>query len=225
MIIFNFQLSIGMRFDLTSFNSPFIRVTLVDDQKMVADGFERLINESENARVIGKAYCAAGCMEHLEAAHCDVLLLDIGLPDMQGTDLCAQIKKKYPQIKVLMLTSYGEMFTINRALDAGADGYLMKSCSQEELFKSIETVASGERYLCDEVNTTIKKLERNQLKLSRIEMELLQLIAESYSLTEQSDKMCLGVNTIRNYRQRLMMKLDVHTTSQLVQKAKEMKLV
>ena len=213
------------KFELTSFNSPFIRVAMVDDQKIVADGFERLINESENVRVIGKAYSAAGCMELLEATHCDVLLLDIGLPDMQGTDLCAQIKKKHPNIKVLMLTSYGEMFTINRAMDAGADGYLMKSCSQEELFKSIETVASGNRYLCDEVNTTIKKLERNQLNLSRIEIELLQLIAESYSLAEQADKMCLGANTIRNYRQRLMMKLDVHTTSQLVQKAKELKLV
>ena len=110
-------------------------------------------------------------------------------------------------------------------MDAGADGYLLKSCSQEELFKSIEAVASGERYMCDEVNTTIKKLERNQLNFSRIEIELLQLIAESYSLAEQADKMCLGANTIRNYRQRLMMKLDVHTTSQLVQKAKELKLV
>ena len=95
----------------------------------------------------------------------------------------------------------------------------------KELYKNIETVASGERYLCDEVNKTIKKIEHHQLNLSRIELELLQLIAESYSLAEQADKMCLGVNTIRNYRQRLMMKLDVHSTSQLVQKAKEMKLV
>ena len=212
-------------FELTSFNNPFIRVVLVDDQKMVADGFERIINESDNARVIGKAYCAAGCLELLAVATCDVLLLDIGLPDMQGTELCSQVKKKYPQIKALMLTNYGELFTVNRAMDAGADGYLMKSCSQEELYKSIETVASGERYLCDEVKTTIKKIERSQLKLSRIEMQLLQLIADSYSLSEQADKMCLGTNTIRNYRQRLLMKLDVHSTSQLVQKAKEMKLV
>jgi len=212
-------------FELTTFNNPFVRVVITDDQKMIADGFERLINESENARVIGKAYCAAGCLELLEATHCDVLLLDIGLPDIQGIDLCSQIKKKYPHVKVLMLTNYGELFTINRAMDAGADGYLMKSCSQEELYTSIETVMSGDRYLCDEVNMTIKKLERSQLKLSRIEMELLQLIAESYSLAEQADKMCLGTNTIRNYRQRLMMKLDVHTTSQLVQKAKELKLV
>jgi Response regulator containing a CheY-like receiver domain and an HTH DNA-binding domain len=214
-----------MSFELTSFNNPFIRVALVDDHKGVAEGFERFINESENARVVGKAYSAAGCIKLLEKAHCDVLFLDIGLPDVNGTDLCRQIKEKYPHIKVLMLTSYGELFTVNRAMDAGADGYLLKSCSQEELHKSIDTVASGGRYLCDEVNVTITKLERSQLKLSRIEMELLRLIAESYSLSEQADKMCLSTNTIRNYRQKLMIKLDVHTTSQLVQKAKKLKLV
>jgi len=144
-------------FDLSSFNFQFTRVVIVEDHNMVADGFERIVNDSENFRVIGKAYTAAGCMELLEAAPCDVVLLDVGLPDVQGIDLCPQIKEKYPHIKVLILTSYGEMFTIKRALDAGADGYLMKSCTHEELHEGIRTVASGERYLCERVNLTIKK--------------------------------------------------------------------
>ena len=122
-----------MKFDLSTFSLPFIRVAIVDDHQMVADGFERLINDSEDIRVTGKAYSAAGCMELLEAAPCDVVMLDVGLPDMQGFDLCLKIKKIYPQLKTLMITSYNELFTIRRALDAGADGYLLKSCAQEEL--------------------------------------------------------------------------------------------
>ena len=214
-----------MDYQLSILNSQFIRVAIVEDHKIVADGFERLINDSENVRVIGKAYSAAGCMDLLEAASCDVVLLDIGLPDIQGIDLCPKIKEKYPHIKVLMLTSYGELFTVNRALEAGADGYLMKSCVQEELHKGIRTVASGGRYLCNEVNATVQNSERKQLVFTRREMELLQLIAEGYTLAEQAGKMCLGQNTIRSYRQQLNIKLDAHSTVQLVQKAKELKLV
>ena len=212
-------------FQLSTFNFPFIRVVIIDDHKSVAEGFERLVNESENARVVGKAYSAAGCRELLEAAPCDVVLLDVGLPDVQGIELCSQIKEKYPHIKVLMLTSYGEFFTINRALHANADGYLLKSCTHEEILEGVSTVVSGRRFLCEEVKTAIKKSERSPLKFSRCEMELIHLIAEGYSIAEQADKMCLGENTIRNYRHKLNTKLDAHNTVQLLQRAKELGLV
>jgi len=212
-------------FQLSPFNFPFIRVVIIEDHHIVADGFERLVNDSENIRVVGKAYSAAGCMELLKAAPCDVVLLDIGLPDIQGFDLCPQIKKKYPHIKVLMLSGYSDLFTIKRALDAGADGYLIKICTQADLLEGIRTVASGNRFLCDEVNVTIKKSECSHLKFSRREMELLQLITEGKSVEEQADKMNLSQNTIRNYHQRLNIKLDTHSKSQMMHKAKELKLV
>lgn len=212
-------------FQLSTFNFPFIRVVIIEDLNLVADGFERLVNDSENIRVVGKAYSAAGCMELLEAATCDVVLLNIGLPDMKGFELCPQIKEKKPNVKVLILTGYNEFFTIKQALDAGADGYLMKKCTQEELHESIRTVASGKRFLCDEAKSIIEKSERNQLKFSRLEIAVLQLIADGKSVNEQADKMCLSYHTIRNYHQRLNIKLGTHTKSQLVEKAKELKLV
>ena len=218
-------LCVMKNFQLSTFNFPFIRVVIVEDHTMVADGFERLVNDSENMRVIGKAYSGAGCMELLTAAPCDVALLDVGLPDVQGIDLCLQIKEIYPHVKVMMLTSYGELFTIKRALNAGADGYLMKSCTQEELHDGIRTVASGERFLCEQANVIIQKSAQKQLEFSRREMELLQLIAEGKTIEEQVEKMCLGQKTISNYRQRLYLKFDAHNTVQLVQKARELGLV
>ena len=212
-------------FDLTSFSLSFIRVAIVDDHKSVADGFEHLINRSDNMRVVGKAYNVAGCLEMLEAIAVDVALLDVSLTDGNGIDLCATIKKQYPQVKVLMLTSYGEMFTINRAFKAGADGYVLKSSMSEEIVEGILTVAEGKQYRCKEVAAICKKRDSKRIEFTRRELELLKLIAEGYTLPEQADRMCLGQNTIRTYRQQLSIKLDAHNTVQLVQNAKDLMLL
>jgi len=206
-------------------NSQLIHVAVVDDHKIITDGLERLINESGIASVICKAYSVAGCKEMLKNHQPDVLLLDISMPDGSGIDLCPKIKEKYPQVKVVMLTSYGEFATINRAMDAGADGYILKNSEPDELLEGIRTVASGERFLCEEVNSTLRDNDNNLLELTRREMELLQLIAEGYTLPEQADKMCLGYNTVRGYRQKLNIKLGAHNTVQLLQNAKALKLV
>ena len=210
---------------LSLLNSQPIKVSIVDDHKIIADGLEQLINKSETACVTGKAYSVAGCLELLKGNQPEVLLLDVSMPDGNGIDLCPEIKAKYPQVKVLMLTSYGELATITRALDAGADGYVLKNSLPEELLEGICTVASGKRFLCEDVNMTLQKNESNPMELSRREMELLQLIAEGYTLPQQADKMFLGVNTIRGYRQRLNIKLNAHNTAQLLQNAKALKLV
>jgi len=139
--------------------------------------------------------------------------------------LCIKIKEKYLQVKILILTSYGELSTIARALDAGADGYIVKNSMPEELLEGICTVASGKRFLCEEVNMTLQKNENNILELTRREMELLQLIVAGYTLPEQADKMCLGYHTVRSYRQKLNIKLGAHNTVQLVQNAKALNLI
>ena len=212
-------------FELSAFNIPLIRVAIADDHKVVNDGFERIINASEQARVIGKAYAAAGCLALLETVQPDVLTLDVGLPDINGIDLCVRIKEKYPDVKILMLTSYAEPFTIKRALEAGADGYMLKSAMSEEVIEGIARVASGERYLCSEVERIIHSVEQNRILLTRREMELLQLIAEGLNHQEQADRMSLGLNTIRSYRQQLNFKLEAHNTAQLIQTAKKLNLI
>jgi DNA-binding NarL/FixJ family response regulator len=202
-----------------------IAVAIADDHKVIADGLERLINESETVRVMGKAYSVAGCRELLKDRQPDVLLLDVSMTDGSGIDLCPKIKAKYPQVKVLMLTSYGELATITRALDAGADGYVLQNSDSQELLEGICTVASGERFLCEEANRTLQKNENSPIELTRREIELLQLIAEGYTLPQLADKMYLGVNTIRGYRQKLNIKLNAHNTVQLLQNARALGLV
>ncbi|MDR2919837.1 MAG: response regulator transcription factor [Tannerella sp.] len=202
-----------------------IQVAIIDDHTIVTDGLEKLINESEIARVTQKAYSVAGCWELLRNGQPDVLLLDISMPDGNGIELCPKIKEKYPQVKILMLTSYGELATITRALDAGADGYILKNSMPEEMYEGICAVAAGERFLCEEVDILLKSSKSSLLELTRRELELLQLIVAGYTLPELADKMCLGYQTVRSYRKNLNIKLNAHNTAQLVQNAKALKLV
>ena len=203
----------------------YIKVAIVDDHKVVVDGLEHLINASALACVTGRAYSVAGCRELLRNGLPEVLMLDIGLPDGNGIEACATIKQQYPQLRVLMLTSYGELATITRALDAGADGYVLKNSMPEELLEGICAVAAGKRFLCEEANVALQNSGNNPVELTRREMELLQLIMEGYTLPELADKMCLGYQTIRSYRKNLNIKLDAHNTAQLLQNARGLKLV
>ena len=207
---------------LSTLNSQLTSVAIVDDHKMIADSLARLLIDTGAVCITGTVYSAAECRELLNMKKPEVLLLDISLGGSNGIDLCVEIKKQYPQLKVLMLTSYSELASIRRALDAGADGYMLKTSTPEELLEGIIAVASGEQYLCDEVKTALHNCEKNPVELTPREKQLLQLIIEGYTLTQQADKMFLGVNTIRFYRQKLNFKLDAHNTAQLLQNAKAM---
>jgi len=206
-------------------NSQLIKVAIVEDHKVVAEGFEYLINDSGIAQVIGKAYSAAGCYELLAKKPVDVLLLDISLPDGNGIDICIRVKTQYPNLKILMLTSYSEQSIIMRALENGASGYILKNAMAEEIIEGIRTVVSGERFLCEEVNILLKKSENSLVRLSRREQELLRLIVAGYSNSEIAGNMYLGYETIKSYRKNLMLKLNAHNTAQLLKIAEDQKLV
>jgi len=210
---------------LSTLNSQLIKVLIVDDHKVVAEGFERLINESGVAQVVGKAYSAAECRELLAQQQADVLLLDISLPDGNGIDLCPQIKAQYPKLKILMLTSYSELSIILRVLEDGASGYILKNAMTEEIIEGIRVVASGKCFLCEEVNILLTSQEAHPIRLTRREQELLRLIVAGHSNCEIANSMCLGYETIKSYRKNLLLKLRVHNTAQLVKIAIEQKLV
>ena len=202
-----------------------IRVAIVDDHKVVAEGFEHLINDSGKAQVTGKAFSVAGCWELLAKQQADVLLLDVSLPDGNGIDLCPQIKTLYPELKILMLTSYSELSIIMRVLENGATGYILKNAMVEEIIEGIHVVASGKQFLCEEVDMLLKNHQFHPVRLSRREKELLRLIVAGHSNNEIAHDMCLGYETIKSYRKNLILKLNAHNTAQLVKIAIEQKLV
>jgi len=206
-------------------DTQLIKVAIVDDHNIVIDGLEKIIAEADNIVFMDKAYSVAGCKKMLLKAQPDVLLLDVGLPDGSGMDLCPQIKMKYPAINILMLTCYAEYSVISHVLNNGASGYILKNAMPEEIIEGIITVASGKRFLSEEANMLLKKGNKTTIELTRRERELLKLISEGNTSIEIADKMCLGFETIRSYRKNLHLKLGAHNTADLTKMAIDMKLM
>jgi DNA-binding NarL/FixJ family response regulator len=139
-------------------------------------------------------------------------------------DLCPQIKTRYPAVNILMLTNYTEYAVISHVLNNGASGYILKNAMPEEIIKGIITVASGKRFLSEDVDLLLKKGDKNKIELTRRERELLRLIAEGYTSIEIAEKMYLGYETIRSYRKNLHLKLGAHNTAELTKIAIDMRV-
>ncbi len=206
-------------------NTQLINVAIVDDHKFIVEGLENGINGSGIACVIDRAYDMEGCRRMLEHCRPDVLLLDISLPDGNSIDYCPEIRNNYPDVRILMLTSYADATVVKRAMSQGAMGYILKNSLSEEIIEGIRVVASGERFLCDEAGALLKQEPDELIPLTKREREVLVLIVEGYTCKKISEKIFLSYDTVHDYYKYLRLKLGANNTASLVRKAIEQKLV
>lgn len=203
-----------------------INLQIVDDHKVVVESLKKLINESGIALVTDVYYDLESCRLGLEKTLPDILLLDIGLPDGDGVDFCAEIIKHYPGLKIIMLTTYKEFSIARRALHNGAYGYILKNAESEEMLTGIETVSRGEQFLCEEINLLLKeKRSEKVVWLANREKEILKYIADGYTTKEIADLIFRDIETVRTHRRNLLIKLDAKNTAVMVKKGYEMKLL
>ena len=207
-------------------NCQLVKVSILDDHKMVVKSLSSLINNSEIARVTDVYYNIKSCRQGLSKTLPDILLLDIGLPDGDGVQFCAEIKKAYPELKIIMLTSYKEFNVAKRALENGALGYVLKNAEPEEIFAGIEMVNEGKQFLCEEIDILLRdKMDVETVWLSSREMEILQYIADGYTTREIAKKIFRDEDTVKSHRHNLLIKLEAVNTPLLVRKACEQNLV
>lgn len=202
-----------------------IKVVIVDDHKILVEGLCSLISESGIAQVEGIAYNAEKCRSLIKNLEFDVLMLDVGLPDINGLDFCVELKKNYPDIKILALTTHSEYAVVKQMLDNGALGYLIKNATAEEVLEGIEAVANGEIFLCHEIDLLMKRTSNKAIWLTQRERELLKLVTEGYTNAEIAEKIFLSPETIRGYRKNLLLKLGARNTVTMVKMALEQKLI
>ncbi|MDR0431388.1 MAG: response regulator transcription factor [Tannerellaceae bacterium] len=200
-------------------------VHITDESRMLIEGLTTSINESGIARVTGVSHTLAKCREALLLQVPDVLLIDLNLPDSNGIDFCAEIAKHYPQVKILILTTYYTYSIAKRVMDDGASGYILKNSLTEEVIAGIETVVNGEIFLCDEIDILLKKTKETPVRLTGREKELLRLIVDGYTNREIANKMTLAVETIKTYRKNLILKLGARNSVVLAKKAIEEKFI
>lgn len=198
-----------------------IKLLVVEDDPMVRVGLKHLLGANTQFEIIGVAEDGYGGIESATSLLPDVVLMDVGMPHLDGIAATQQIKQAMPQIKVIMLTSHTERTEVFAALSSGADGYCVKGTSVDQLAKAIAVVHEGATYLdaqiaqlvVDQVklaSPTTKNTTIPQGTLSDREMEVLRLIVEGYSNPEIAKALYLSEHTVKTYVRGIMNKLLVN---------------
>lgn len=203
-----------------------IKLLIADDHQVLIQGLVELLNGLTHIQVTHTASNGQEVLDILGKNSIDVILLDINMPIMNGLDACKKITQKYPQTKVLALTTLNKGSFIQQMLKNGASGYLLKNTSQDELITAIETVYRGETFLNDQTNKILLNSLMNQKPneafiptLTRREKEVLDLIAKEMTTTEMSKELHISLNTIETHRRNLIQKFNVRNSVGLVREA------
>jgi len=202
-----------------------VNILIVEDHPIVIEGLKTTLEDSGIACLSGTAQNGKECLAFLHNQTPDVILLDINLPDISGIDLCKTIKTKYPEIKVLALTTFMQRDHVNRMMENGASGYILKNSPSEEIIEGIQTVMEGKTFICEELDKLMKKQVQDKMFLSRRESEILRLIAEGFTSQEVSEKLFLSVLTIETHRKNLLTKLNARNMVSLIKIAIDNKLI
>lgn len=207
-----------------------IRLMIADDHQLFISGMRELLAQNEAIEVVAEANEGAELLKLMHLHAVDMVILDVSMPGMNGKEACIQIKRDYPNVKVLMLTMHDDSKTIGALLDAGADGYLLKEASKRELLLAVETVMETGRYfsrqVADEYMAHVHRQRsgesQKEFSLTTREREILELIIAEHTAQEIADKLFLSINTVITHRKNLLQKFNVRNTAGLVREAVKM---
>lgn len=199
------------------------RIVLVDDHEVVRLGLKALLERHPNFDVVGEAASAREAIELVASLQPSVVVMDIRLPGTSGIEACEEIVQRFPDTKVLMLTSYAEDEMLFSAIRAGASGYVLKQIGGEELVRALEAVGRGEALLdpavtqrvFQEVRKAVKEEEASAFShLSQQEKHVLLLVSEGKTNREIAKALFLGEGTVRNYVSSILSKLGVNNRAE-----------
>jgi len=184
------------------------------------DGLQALLASEPDFEVIGAAAEGESAIREASTLRPDIVLMDLSMPRMSGTDAIARIKRKHPEIKIVVLTFHKEDQFIRAALQAGADAYVLKDDSREELFAALRIPVTGRRYLSPSIleRVIVGYLDRSTETpsweiLTNREREVMKLIAQGCRTKEIAAQLTLSPRTVERHRTNLMKKLDLHNVS------------
>ena len=203
-----------------------IKIFITDDHYMIVEGIRSLLQNDADLEWMGHATNAESCLAFLKLNKPDVVLLDISLPDKSGIDLCRELKAAYPDVHIIGLSSFNQQSFIQKMMESGASGYILKNATRDELKEAIETVMTGKSYLSSEAALTIEKNEDSKIPvLTRREKEILALIAQGLTNNAIADKLFISTTTVDTHRKNLLAKFNVKNTATLIRQAAQFQLI
>jgi len=205
-------------------------VLLVDDHKIMRDGIKAILRHSDDFTVMAEAESGAEAVQICKQRRPDIILMDIGLPGLNGIESTTEILRHIPEAKVIILSMYDDEHSVVSAMRSGARAFVLKKASDNDLLDALRTVAKGGSYLSPEVSDRLlQRLRRGDLKskpvasaladLSPRELQVLRLVAEGKTSKEIAVMLDLGLQTVRSYRKTMMKKLGVNNVAGLTQVA------
>ena len=204
------------------------KILVVDDHPIIREGLVRLVDDEQDLAICGQADDAPEALKAISETKPDVVIVDISLKNSSGIELMKSIKAQYPKLPVLILSMHNEALYAERALRAGAMGYIMKQEASEKLLTAIRHVLVGQIYVSDKVSKRlIRKLARGKTdmvaspidSLSDRELEVFHLIGQGYGTSQIAEKLYLSIKTIETYRTHIKEKLNLTNSRELLQYA------
>jgi two-component system response regulator NreC len=203
-----------------------MRIVLADDHGIVRRGLRSLLEGEPGVDVVGEAANGREALKLLETTKPDMAILDVAMPMLNGIEVTAQAMKAFPDLRVIILSMYADEAYIVRALTAGARAYLLKEATEDDLLPAVRAVAIGRSFFSPAISTILladyvrhlkqRGLEDSYDVLSDREKEVLQLLAEGKSNKEAAAVLHISLSTVESHRLKLMQKLDLHNTAEIV---------
>ena len=206
-------------------NGESTRLLVVDDHPIVRHGVVQLIEQEPGLEVVAQAGTAEEALEYAQNDTYDLAIIDVSLQGVSGLELVKQIRERGVEMPILMMSMHDESFYAERALRAGAQGYVMKQRATEDVANAIRKVLAGELYLSDELSAKLLRRavdgdigpgQSGVSQLSDRELEVLQLLGQGVSTRDVADQLNLSVKTIESYRANIKRKLDLKNAAELM---------
>ncbi len=198
------------------------KIFLADDHQILRDGLRLLLESHPDFTVVGEAEHGRAALDAIRASLPDVVILDIAMPELNGIEVARRLSDELPEIRVIILSVYSDLEHVYRALQAGAQGYILKESAGSELVDAVRAVLRGERVFSPRIDLAALETYLNERPASPLELlsgrerEVLQLTVEGQSSAVIAEKLGLSPKTVETYRSRLMTKLGVGDITELV---------
>lgn len=202
-----------------------IKILIADDHQLFREGLANLLFAATDIEVIAQARDGSEAIDKAKHFKPDVILIDIGMPVMNGIEATRILKKELPNIKIIAVSMHSDRQYVKGILEAGADGYLLKNCTYQQLTDAIQSVYIGKKTLSDDITNLVIKEYLDPMesdvhnKLSERELEVLKLYAEGKSTREIGEKLFISVKTVGTHKQHILEKLELSSVTDMIKYA------
>jgi two-component system NarL family response regulator len=203
-----------------------IRILLADDHRMLREALRTILESEEGFEVVGEAQDGRTAVEMTRTLTPDVIIMDIGMPDLNGVEATRQIKSDTPSTKVIALSMHSDRHYVLGMLKAGASGYVLKAAAYDELRRAVQVVCGGKNYLSPDITGVVVDAHlqgsfqpSTSAALGPREREIVQLLAEGHTSPQIAERLHISTSTVETHRRNIMKKLNLHSVAELTKYA------